>query len=149
MEFNRDMRMHHRGAGRRRRVKLVTAVLVVVVAVLAGSTSAARPSFVALDLGTLGGSFSYATAVSASGQVVGYSTTLGDVASHAFSWTEAGGMVDLGTLGGSLQLRHGGQRRAARSSATARTRRRRRCMRSRGQRRAGWSTSAPSAARYS
>jgi probable HAF family extracellular repeat protein len=47
---------------------------------------------VAVDLGSLGGQ-SYATAVNDSGQVVGNG-------SHAFSWTQAGGMVDLGTLGG-------------------------------------------------
>ena len=35
-----------------------------------------------------------------SGQVVGARNTPGDTAEHAFSWTEAGGMVDLGTLGG-------------------------------------------------
>ena len=35
------------------------------------------------------------------GQVVGISTTAGNAATHAFSWTQAGGMVDLGTLGGS------------------------------------------------
>jgi len=38
--------------------------------------------------------------VNASGQVVGYSATAGDAEAHAFSWTEQGGMVDLGTLGG-------------------------------------------------
>src|SRR2546428_306638 len=52
------------------------------------------------DLGTLGGTSSNAVAVSASGQVVGASTTAGDTAVHAFSWTAGGGMVDLGTLGG-------------------------------------------------
>jgi probable HAF family extracellular repeat protein len=38
--------------------------------------------------------------VNASGQVVGWSSTAGGEG-HAFSWTRAGGMVDLGTLGGS------------------------------------------------
>ena len=34
------------------------------------------------------------------GQVVGSADLGGDVASHAFSWTQTGGMVDLGTVGG-------------------------------------------------
>ena len=63
---------------------------------------ASSPNVVAqpTDLGTLGGTSSGAIAVSASGQVVGESTTAGDTATHAFSWTAGGGMVDLGTLGG-------------------------------------------------
>src|SRR5262245_58497359 len=51
-----------------------------------------------LDLNTLDGAISAtrgaAEAVNNQGQVVG---TLG---THAFSWTQAGGIVDLGTLGG-------------------------------------------------
>ena len=54
-----------------------------------------------IDLGTLGGSSSWAGAVNASGQVVGVSTTAGDDATyHAFVWTREGGMIDLGTLSG-------------------------------------------------
>ena len=52
-----------------------------------------------IDLGTLGGTDSYAIAVNESGQVVGVSQAAGG-AEHAFSWTAAGGMIDLGTLGG-------------------------------------------------
>jgi len=53
-----------------------------------------------IDLGTLGGCCSTATAVSNSGKVVGYSSTAsGDT--HPFLWTKQCGMVDLGTLGGS------------------------------------------------
>jgi probable HAF family extracellular repeat protein len=52
-----------------------------------------------VDLRTLGGSFSLADAVNDSGRVAGWSTTAaGEL--HAFSWTQTGGMVDLGTLGG-------------------------------------------------
>jgi probable HAF family extracellular repeat protein/predicted outer membrane repeat protein len=54
-----------------------------------------------VDLGTLGGKLSQATAVS-DGHVVGWSSTPGHAAYHAFSWTQKGGMIDLGTLGGTL-----------------------------------------------
>jgi probable HAF family extracellular repeat protein len=41
--------------------------------------------------------------VSPSGQVVGWSDTAAGF-SHAFSWTRAGGLIDLGTLGGPFSL---------------------------------------------
>jgi probable HAF family extracellular repeat protein len=72
--------------------------LTVLIAALAGIARAAGPAF---DLGTLGGAFSAATGVNATGQVIGISNTA-DGAQHAFSWTAAGGMVDLGTLGGTV-----------------------------------------------
>ena len=52
------------------------------------------------DLGTIGGTFSQTTAVSADGSViVGYSTITGDGSYHAFKYTGSA-MTDLGTLGG-------------------------------------------------
>ena len=54
-----------------------------------------------LDLGTLGGTSSYATAVNASGQVVGYSQIAGNGLFHAFRTAEnspINGSSDLGTL---------------------------------------------------
>src|SRR6266849_4209352 len=64
-----------------------------------------------VDLGTLGGTNSFLTirgsafegnggGVNNRGQVVGESSISGDTPLHAFSWTSGGGMVDLGTLGG-------------------------------------------------
>jgi probable HAF family extracellular repeat protein len=62
-----------------------------------------RPEVAPLDLGTLGGDFSYATAVNDSLTVVGGSA-IDDSPSamrwHAFQWSQ-GVMSDLGTLGGS------------------------------------------------
>jgi probable HAF family extracellular repeat protein len=65
----------------------------------AGSSGAAPSPFTAIDLGTLGGSASFAYGLNASGEVVGESQTASG-AWHAFSWTADGGMVDLGSLGG-------------------------------------------------
>ncbi len=47
------------------------------------------------DLGSLGGNLSDAYAVNVHGRVVGVSSLPGDAPIHAFSWTEAEGMVDL------------------------------------------------------
>ncbi len=48
------------------------------------------------DLGTLGGNTSYAVGINDSGEVVGFSYLADNVTTHAFTWTAAGGMVDLG-----------------------------------------------------
>jgi probable HAF family extracellular repeat protein len=65
---------------------------------LAASVMAAEPP-VAIDLGTLGGTNSSALAVNRHGQVVGVSSIAGEAETHAFSWTQSGGMIDLGTSG--------------------------------------------------
>ena len=61
----------------------------------------ATPAAGLIDLGTLGGNRSWANSVNDAGQVVGGSVTAtGEV--HPFSWTQAGGMVDLcGSASGS------------------------------------------------
>src|ERR1700680_83879 len=51
------------------------------------------------DLGTLGGTGSYAYGINKSGEVVGYSLLADGTTYHAFLWTQAVGMQDLGTLG--------------------------------------------------
>ncbi len=59
-----------------------------------------------VDLGTLGGMCSRATAINNQGMVVGGSSLPGEIdgrpkgKSHAFVWTQGGGMVDIGTFGG-------------------------------------------------
>ena len=50
------------------------------------------------DLGTLGGSSSWASAINDSGQVIGSSYLAGDQNRHAFLYKD-GKMTDLGTLG--------------------------------------------------
>src|SRR5438094_3003719 len=51
------------------------------------------------DLGTLGGTFSFAGGMNNRGEVEGLSTLPGDTAKHAYLWRK-GRMIDLGTLGG-------------------------------------------------
>jgi probable HAF family extracellular repeat protein len=51
------------------------------------------------DLGTLGGTYSNAIRINNFGVIVGMAATNGDLATHAFKWTNAV-MTDLGTLGG-------------------------------------------------
>ena len=64
------------------------------------------------DLGTLGGTYSYAYGVSADGAVVvGRANIPGNAGSHAFRWTGAGGMADLGYLMGGAQRPIGLMRR--------------------------------------
>jgi probable HAF family extracellular repeat protein len=61
------------------------------------STPSASAAPAATDLGTLGGKYSEAIDVNDFAQAVGYSYTASGTF-HAFSWTAAGGMVDLGAL---------------------------------------------------
>ena len=84
-------------------MKSRTSILAIAMTLLAalalpGQLAAQHTRYKLVDLGTLGGRFGQAYAVSNS-QVVGWASTTGN-SPHAFSWTQAGGMVDLGTLGG-------------------------------------------------
>ena len=66
--------------------------------ILAYGVSVLGQTYSIKDLGTLGGSFSQANAINATGQIVGSSGTTG-TASRAFMWS-GGKMTNLGTLGG-------------------------------------------------
>ncbi|MDX2200058.1 MAG: hypothetical protein SF069_13940 [Phycisphaerae bacterium] len=66
-----------------------------VVAAIAGA--AAASDFQVIDLGTLGGALSSATALNESGDVAGVSTVIVGEALHAFRWS-GGTMIDLGAL---------------------------------------------------
>src|SRR5215831_5677384 len=57
------------------------------------------PRYTVTDLGTLGGTFSWATGINEAGWVDGFSNLPGDVDQHAFFWRD-GVMTDVGTLGG-------------------------------------------------
>jgi probable HAF family extracellular repeat protein len=93
-------------SGSRRRW-IDAAALVAAGAAACATAAGAGPTAQAVDLGTLGGSWSFGNAISAGGQVAGTSALPGDAAWHAFSWTRQGGMVDLGTLGGASSWGYG------------------------------------------
>ena len=54
------------------------------------------------DLGTLGGSTSFNSAINDAGQIAGQADLSGDTATDAILWSPATGMQDLGNLGGYL-----------------------------------------------
>src|SRR5690348_12674953 len=60
---------------------------------------AAAQKYTLTDLGTLGGIESYATGISPTGQISGYSYSSSGPTIHAFVYS-GGTMMDLGTLGG-------------------------------------------------
>src|SRR5215470_7212743 len=66
--------------------------------VIAQQKNENHPKYTVVDLGTLGGSFSWAFAVNNKGWVVGIATLVGDSSLHAFLWHD-GMMTDLGILG--------------------------------------------------
>ena len=89
-----------------RTLVMLWVVLAVVAVVLFGvdprsaETQTTAPSYYKVqDLGTLGGSASWSSAINDSGQVIGSSYLAGDQNRHAFLYKD-GKMTDLGTLGG-------------------------------------------------
>jgi probable HAF family extracellular repeat protein len=81
-------------------------MMIVLAFVLAGSQSAAAPTYTLTDLGTFGGTSSCALAINTAGQVVGWATLPGDSAAHAFLYS-GGTKLDLGTLGAQSSLAFG------------------------------------------
>jgi probable HAF family extracellular repeat protein len=79
--------------------RLLFAALVLLAFVPVLPAGAATSSYAIRDLGTLGGSESFARAINPGGEVVGYSLTENGER-HAFLYS-GGAMGDLGTLGGS------------------------------------------------
>ena len=67
--------------------------------------TSAGPLYQITDLGSLGGTYSQATGINGSGQIVGYSDASGG--SHAFVSAVGGGLTDLGTLGGTTSVASG------------------------------------------
>lgn len=87
----------------RRYIIAITAILTFIC--MGGPQQAKALSYSALDLGTLGGSTSYAQDINDSGHVVGHSdTTDGNHRAFLYNGTS---MIDLGTLGGSGSWAYG------------------------------------------
>ena len=80
-------------------IKVVAAPLLMLG--LAASAALGSGPYTITDLGTFGGSSSFAIGVNDAGQVVGSAYTSGDAAQRPFLWSAGGGMVDLGSFGGS------------------------------------------------
>lgn len=101
-------------AGRRSCLVCACALALATVPLAAAGGAAGRAAAATVrveDLGTLGGADSRAVLIGNSGRVVGWSDTP-DSASHVFSWTAAGGMVDLGApdaLGDVVGISESGQ----------------------------------------
>jgi probable HAF family extracellular repeat protein len=81
------------------RLGFLITTLQLVAMLCASVATAAPPLYVAMPLGSLGGTTSGGAAINASGQVAGSATIAGDKVNHAFLH-DGSTMHDLGTLGG-------------------------------------------------
>jgi probable HAF family extracellular repeat protein len=77
----------------------ITAMIVFVALAIPLQLTAQQTRYKVTDLGTLGGTFSFAGGINNRGDIEGFSTLPGDTAGHAFLWRK-GLMTDLGTLDG-------------------------------------------------
>src|SRR5262249_20728756 len=80
--------------------RLLAAAGAALLAVLGLTASPAATNVTITDLGTLGGGYSYARAINAAGQVVGYGQT--SAATDRAFLAADGRLVALGTLGGTI-----------------------------------------------
>jgi probable HAF family extracellular repeat protein len=99
-------------AGRRGNVKTIVAAVTafaLVAALMGPLAPAVRASSAAaytiLDLGTLGGSYSYATEINDTGWVVGHASITGDTEGHGFLYKSSSPLIDLD--GGSYSIAEG------------------------------------------
>jgi probable HAF family extracellular repeat protein len=82
------------------------ALWIVLVAALVTCPIASGATYTVTDLGTLGGTRSYAAAINTRGDVVGWSTLAGDTAVHAFLYeSRRGRMIDLDPRGAAASSR--------------------------------------------
>lgn len=80
--------------------RCITIAVLMLLACHVGRASAST-TFNVIDLGTLGGSYSLATAINGSGEIVGEAYLAGDSAYQTALWTNSSATaIDLGTLGG-------------------------------------------------
>lgn len=79
------------------------AVAVASIALSAVPTLASATDYKYTDLGTLGGTYSYAYGLNNAGQAVGNSSLSGEIPQHATLWSSSG-RLDLGALGGTYSI---------------------------------------------
>lgn len=78
-------------------------LIVAALACFSVASAHALPTYNVINLGTLGGTYSFAHDINNNGQVVGVANTVGDQEGHAFLYSN-GSMTDLGTLGGANSI---------------------------------------------
>jgi probable HAF family extracellular repeat protein len=82
-----------------KKLTCITTMIVFVALTIPLQLTAQNTRYTVTDLGTLGGTFTFAGGINNRGDIEGFSTLPGDTAVHAFLW-QKGLMTDLGTLGG-------------------------------------------------